>query len=376
MNLVYRTYQKGDEEQLAEVYNLAFKPMFPRTANAWKWKYIEKPEFDPESIQICEDADKCKLVGMIASEVHDVMHNGQIVKAGFINDVATIPEYQKLGIGRHLMNRSLDHFNAKQVKFSSLVADPRGHPRSRLYMPFGYKDAMKNKICLKILNMKRLCFKEIKWLIPISPVLYLANLINRSILKLRFRNAPYPPYSIQILKQEHYGEFYGAFNEIVTRNYDMAPIRGKANWQWRREKVPQPDLEPKILVLRNGERIIGGVTLLSRVAHIHKPRLKINMGIIVEYFVDHGAFEDKKEAIEVSGWFNRRIAETAKNMGSSVLLGFIAENDSPANAYFRYSGVLTFNAAAFMIKEHRKESFGNNSDKPIFMPLYDAMGIP
>jgi len=49
-NIKFRYYEKGDEIQLTELFNIAFQNGggFVRTPKNWYWRYVQSPNFDPK----------------------------------------------------------------------------------------------------------------------------------------------------------------------------------------------------------------------------------------------------------------------------------------------------------------------------------------
>ena len=49
-NIIYRAYKKGDEKQLADLFNKSFQmngASFIRTSKSWNWRYLQSPSFEP-----------------------------------------------------------------------------------------------------------------------------------------------------------------------------------------------------------------------------------------------------------------------------------------------------------------------------------------
>jgi len=64
----YRCYQEDDDQQLADLYNLAFQMNgagFVRTPKEWNWRYVQSPNFEPEMVQIAEDKDLNIIIGAV-----------------------------------------------------------------------------------------------------------------------------------------------------------------------------------------------------------------------------------------------------------------------------------------------------------------------
>ena len=92
VNINYRHFKPGDEEQLADLFNRAFQMNgggFVRTAKSWSWRYIDSPDFEPEQCHLAEDLDNGKIVGAIYSNlIEKIPINGREYLTGDINDVS------------------------------------------------------------------------------------------------------------------------------------------------------------------------------------------------------------------------------------------------------------------------------------------------
>ena len=59
--IIYRHYKSGDDQQLANLFNITFQQGgggVVRTLKSWTWKYVQSPGFKPKMCQIAEDIDK------------------------------------------------------------------------------------------------------------------------------------------------------------------------------------------------------------------------------------------------------------------------------------------------------------------------------
>ncbi|MFW9780825.1 MAG: GNAT family N-acetyltransferase, partial [Candidatus Heimdallarchaeota archaeon] len=144
VSIIYRNYQQGDEEQLADLFNRAFQMngfSFIRTKKNWEWRYIQSPDFEPEMIQIAEDIDNHKLIGMVCvNPIEKINLNNVTYLNGNINDVSCHPDYIRQGISKKLMQRSIEYMQRKGCDISLLITAFNGFPRNRLYSKLGYQD--------------------------------------------------------------------------------------------------------------------------------------------------------------------------------------------------------------------------------------------
>ena len=127
VNIIYRNYQNGDEEQLADLYNKAFQmngPGYLRTKENLNWRYIQYPGFESGMIQIAEDIDNNKIVGAVyVNPVEKVRLNGEICLIGSINDVSCHPRYIRKGIASNLMKMAMEYMKKTECMFDIIIAD-------------------------------------------------------------------------------------------------------------------------------------------------------------------------------------------------------------------------------------------------------------
>jgi len=143
MEIKYRTYEAGDEVELAQLFNICFHNSgvgFSRTPKRVLWRYLNRPGGKAEEIQIAVDSESNKIVGSISCPIEDLIFNNEHFKAGSINDVAVLPKYRGMGIAKKLLQRTIDFMKSESCKISSLIADPKGHARSHIYLPYGWQD--------------------------------------------------------------------------------------------------------------------------------------------------------------------------------------------------------------------------------------------
>ena len=100
--IIFRNYRKGDEQGLAEIFNIAFHQGgggFVRTPKSWLWRYVQSPGFEPEMCQIAEDVEKNKIIGAVyANLIETIQLNSENYLVGDINDVSCHPDYAKRGV--------------------------------------------------------------------------------------------------------------------------------------------------------------------------------------------------------------------------------------------------------------------------------------
>jgi len=378
MNLVYRKYHVGDAPEITTLYSRAFaKSLYPKMVQDTLWKFIEKPNFNPEFLNICEDSDNQRIVGFIASEVSEVHFSNRIIKMGFINEVGTDPDYQKQGIAKKLMQMALEVFKSAGTEFSCLVADPKGHPRSKLYLPAGYRDICFNKACFHFTSISNL-IRDIPLTIIFSPILLLYKGIVGLIQSIRkLHNTS--EYQIEVKDGLPFSAFYDAANKLMVANYDLFPVRTKEDWICLREKVNHPGEKPLYIVALKDGQIIAGVSITDRMADLHFLHFKVRLGTVGEYFIDKTRFSNPKTLQKFTDWFNGIVLDTARIRKIAALLFFPSDQDRFLIQSLHRWGIPTVNAGIYMLRDDAGRKLDPpfiHNEKPIFISTYDSMGIP
>jgi GNAT superfamily N-acetyltransferase len=160
MEIEYRHFKPGDENGLAEVFNLSFQSLgggFLRTPKSFSWRYINRPGGMADEIQLAVDINSGRIVGNVCSTIEHQVYSGQQIKTGAINDVAVLPEYRKYGIARRLMDQAIEFMEKQGCEISVLCADAKGHPRSKLYLPLGWQDYTPLEIWYRLIDYNLFC---------------------------------------------------------------------------------------------------------------------------------------------------------------------------------------------------------------------------
>ena len=135
-----RHYQPGDEHSIVEIYNSAFGqnlPFFPRTKESWLWRYVSRPGFDPESILIAEENEAA--VSALVVTYAKIMISRNPEKVALIDDVATIPQFQRKGHASALLEHATEIATEKNCYAIHLTADPKGSAR-KIYEKQGFSN--------------------------------------------------------------------------------------------------------------------------------------------------------------------------------------------------------------------------------------------
>lgn len=112
MELLFRSYKKGDEKKIIELFQLVFKQEM--TIDYWEWRFKNNPYGDLE-ISLAFDGDE--LVGHYAISPVIFTSNGQLFKAAHSMTTMTHPDYQGKGIFNKLANHLYGELKAKSFDF-------------------------------------------------------------------------------------------------------------------------------------------------------------------------------------------------------------------------------------------------------------------
>jgi ribosomal protein S18 acetylase RimI-like enzyme len=381
MTLIYRNYRPEDAERVVFVYNRAFnESFFFKEIIDVKWKYEQNPDIRPEFFHICEDSEKGKIVGFITSTIETVRIQNQKVKMGFINHLATDPEYQNRGIGKKLMEMATNFFDSKDVKLSCLITNKKSHAREKIYIPAGFRDLSEYFISFRIISIRNM-LHDIKLSILIYPILILYDFLFKLIHS--FQNVhDIEQFHVIIKDKEPAPEFYNVAQEKIDQNYILFPERSFKNWQWRRELVPKQNLKPLYIMVSKNGRIIAGISITDRLADMHFWNIKVRLGIVHEYFVDKFSFATQKELNKFVDWFNKTIFSIARIRHVTALMIFSSAFDHFINNAFKRWGILSFKGGIYMIRlnsdqnSHDFSKWADQTHKPPYISTYNVMGLP
>ena len=140
VNIIYRHYETGDEQGLADLFNISFQQngaAFVRSTKNWIWRFVQSPGFEPEMCQVAVDTDNSLIIGAVyANPIENIPIGNKIYLVGDINDVSCHPNYTKRGIATKLMKMALDYMREKGCDFSFLSTGYEGFARKKLYKKY------------------------------------------------------------------------------------------------------------------------------------------------------------------------------------------------------------------------------------------------
>ncbi|MFX1328943.1 MAG: GNAT family N-acetyltransferase [Promethearchaeota archaeon] len=376
INIIYRHYKEGDEIQIADLFNLAFKRrVVKRTPTSWHWRYVESPGFEPEMCQIAEDIDKKKIIGVIHVNLIETIPIGQKqYLIGEINDVSTHPSYTKRGIATKLMKKSIDYMNKKRCDFSILSTGVRGLA-NRLYQKLGYFDIEKEYFFFQIPNIIQFVRNIFGFAISF-PVLFTISYLPRFLNRLRIKFKKFfKDFSYEIKYNKNHLEFMNATNKISPINYDGYPKYDKVKLIWARVKVPSDQQKPIYIIVRKSEKIIGGSIITFQFFKTTKTKLNIKIGIIHELFLDKEVFNNSYDLQLGYIYLIDKIIKAATRRKLGILIYISSFKNIVLNQAFKEMQFFKIQSGIIMIKELKKNLKFPKIKKPLYIPTYLSLGI-
>ncbi len=307
MGIIYRNYQTGDEKQLAQLFNVCFHLSgmgFCRTPNSILWRYVERPGFIPQEIQIAEDADTNQIVGSVYATIEKYRMNRQKLNTGCINDVAVHPNYAKRGIAVRLMNRAHTFFKQSQCHYSVLSADSTSFVYHKLYAPLGYKILHKSHVKYFLTPY---ILKIVPPLVPIIPYfLYIAAKIrsrlknlttkeNQGAMKITTcmidaQNTDYQSPSFQTMIKK----LRRLFHRSMKHDWKSYQTFSDTKWQYHRSQAFIRSYTPSFTLLLKGKKIFGYSSFVRQWIYIEKIGLRFPLAVLYDWVIDPQAVPTNK----------------------------------------------------------------------------------
>ncbi|MHA1149789.1 MAG: GNAT family N-acetyltransferase [Promethearchaeota archaeon] len=380
VNIKYRHFQPGDEEQLADLFNRAFQMNgggFVRTPKTWIWRYLNSPGFEPEQCQLAEDVDNNKLVGAIyVNLIEKIPINKKELLVGDINDVSCHPDYTGRGIAKNLMDMSVKYMKQKGCDISMLTADYNGFPRKKIYLKYGYTDIDREFIFFNTPNILKIV-KDLPAISILFPVLFSLSYLPRFINRVRIKCNPFfKSFSYEIVHNQKHFLFMQAANQIVPKQFYGFPKYDLNKIKWARIKVPAKRHEPTYIIVKHNDIIIGGATLTHQNMYSFKYGVKFRIGIIHEIFLDESEFNNRKNLHFGYIYLVDKLmkAATRRNIGALYLM-IDSRAKGLANG-LRAMGFIKILGGVSMIKIMREGLELLKEKKPLFVPTYVSTGVP
>jgi ribosomal protein S18 acetylase RimI-like enzyme len=374
MNIIYRHYKEGDEDQIADLFNRAFQTNFAsflRTPKNWHWRYIQAPGFEPEQIQLAEDSDENKIVGAVmVNLVEKIPINGKDYLTGEINDVSCHPDYSGHGIANKLMSMAIDYMKKKGCDLSILAAAYNGFPRKRIYLKLGYKDI--EKICqfFTCANPIRL-IRDVPAAALAFPFLLAASYLPRFLNRIRIKLNPFfRDFTYEILYNRKHFEYRDAVNRLIKKNYSGFPIYDKEKTTWVRIKTPSKRFEPTYIIIRKNNKIIGGAAFTHQNFYFLNTSFKIRITITHELFLDKSVFNNKRNLNFGYIYLIDKLLKAATKRSIGGLFFQAPRTDYDLRRGARSMNFFMLKGSVVMIKAMKEDVEIPKPKKPLLIPTY------
>lgn len=380
VKIVYRYYQEGDADQLADLFNRAFQMngfSFVRTPKNWRWRYLHSPDFEPEMIQIAEDAENQKIVGMICvNPVEKINLNGKKYLNGNINDVSCHPDYIRRGIAKNLMRMAIEYMYKKDCDISLLLTGFNGFPRKKLYSKYGYKDFDRYYICLTFPNYYRL-FRNLPATIVLFPALVSFCFIPRLINKIRIKLNPYyKNFSYEIVYNAKHFDYMRYVNKFFKNYYTGYPDFDKEKIKWARINTSSKRHKPTYIMINRNGKTVGGAILTHNNIYSFKFGLKFRVAITHQLFLDETQFSNEKELYGGYLYLIDKILKAGNRRSVGVLLIGVSSKNLLFRRSLKAYNFSTFQDQSIMILKLKDELRISKPDKKLFVPTYLSLGFP
>jgi GNAT superfamily N-acetyltransferase len=379
-NIIFRHYEKGDDAQLADLFNRSFQmngASFLRTPKSWNWRYVQSPGFEPEMIQIAEDGSAKKIVGAICVNlVENILLNGEKLLNGEINDVSCLPEYTRQGIAKQLMKKAIEYLDKRKCDISMLTADYHGFARKRIYLKEGYKDIDREQICISIPNPFQL-IKDLPILIILFPALLLLSCFPRLFNRVLIKKVPaLNNLSYEIIQNKNHITYMNALNRIMSKNYEGFHPYSMEKYTWARIKVPSRRHQPTYVIVRNNTKIVGGAEMNDLNIYATKFGIKFKIGLIHEIFLDKDTFKSKIDQQYAYLYLVDKILKASIRRSVGLLIMYSSSYDLDLNQTFRRFRFFIVKGATLMIKSFNNKLKLSEYKNPLYIPTHVSFSIP
>jgi len=380
MRINYRHYQKGDDAQLTDLFNRAFQMNGGgqiKTSIQENWRYARSPGFEPEMVQIAEDAYEKKIVGAIfVNLVEYVPFNGTEYLTGEINDVSTHPDYTGKGIAKNLMDMAIEYMKKRNCDISMLTADYHGFPRKKIYLKYGYKDYDREIAFLKFGHIPRF-IKDFKAGLSIFPIMivltYGSLLLNR--IRLKF-NPKVKELAYEICSNRKQFEYTKAANKIFSKYFTGYPGYDHEKTLWARVNIPLKRLRPTFILIWKNNKIIGGAQLSTQNIYAFKFGFKMRIGFIHEIFLDKSQFQNERDLYFGYLYLIDKLQKAAIKKRMSVVFYLSSSQDRDLHKAFKGFNFLSFKGGTVMIKKMKDNIHIPPLKKALYIPTYVSFGAP
>jgi GNAT superfamily N-acetyltransferase len=376
-NIIFRHYRKGDETQLVNLFNLAFKrKVIERNPTNWRWRYAESPGFESKMVQIAEDVEIKKIIGAIYVNLIERIPIGQKeYLIGEINDVTTHPSYSKKGIATKLMEKSIEYMKEKGCDFSILSTGRRNFARSKLYQKFGYFNIENVNLFVQVSNAWQLIRDNWGYSIffPIFTILsYFPRFLNK--LRIKFKHK-LEIFSYEIVHNKKHFEFMKTTNKISPNVYDGFPKYDKIKFNWARINTSTNNQKPTYIFIKKVEKIIGGAIITHQNLQSKKSKFRIRLGIIHEIFLNSEVFNNIYDLFLGYIYLIDKVVQAGTHRRLTALLFESSFKNEILNQAFKGMCFFKIKNDVIMVKELKEGLKFPKLRKPLYIPTYISLGL-
>ncbi len=385
MKIEYRNYCPGDENQLADLFNLCFHQAgvgFLRTPRGLKYRYVDRPHFDPKEIQIAEDKSTKKIVGAVYSTLEEFFWEEKQYLSGSINDVAVHPSYGRLGIAKKLMIQALDFMKEKNCDFSTLAADPQGHARSKMYIPLGWTDFITVRVWFTLnIHIFRYLPLLSSIFVPLIPI-HFGSLIKgkreKAILKKqKIKGFIIHPDTNSLINGNLSHTFHNLYNSICKKQRNGKNHLSTEEWTYFRERSIRSGLKPTLIVIYKKGKMIGGASILRQWMYFEKFGFKLPLAIIREWGIDHAFSTNPIEIQQTYEYLVGLIKQAAWERKCVAPLFGITTQFPYFSSILRKKQFLSMPGGVLMINKLKQRiQFFSKRDKPVNMDIGEMFLYP
>jgi len=380
VNIIYRHYETGDEQGLADLFNISFQQngaAFVRSTKNWIWRFVQSPGFEPEMCQVAVDTDNSLIIGAVyANPIENIPIGNKIYLVGDINDVSCHPNYTKRGIATKLMKMALDYMREKGCDFSFLSTGYEGFARKKLYKKYGFFDHDKEFQYVQFPNIFQL-IKNLYGFAILIPAFFILSYLPRFLTRARVKNLPFfKDFTYEINHNCKHSEYMEAMNQLIPIYYEGFPKYDELKFKWARIKVPSNHQEPTYIIIKKAGIVVGGGVLTHQSLSALKFGIKMRIGIINELFLNKHVFKNKKNLFMGYKYLIDKLLKSATRRFLTLLIYQSTLADLDLNEAFRGMNFLKIKGQVIMIKELKENLKFPKLNKPLNFPTYTSLGFP
>jgi len=286
--------------------------------------------------------------------IEEIYFKRKSYKIGSINDVAVLPKYRKFGIANELMKQALKFMNLQKCNLSSLVADPKGHARKKIYVPLGWQDFEKFQIFLKT-NLSLLKYFPI--IFPFTPVVLFHEIhdhfklqrINKKLTKLNYEIKIIHSYENPSLSLKYSSTLRKIFNTASKQQFNGFNHFTKELWHHYREKPIREGMFPTYILIFKNKKLIGFGSFLRQWMYFEKFGFRIPLAIVREMIIDHSEISHMENLRDIYKFLILSMVKEAKERKCVVTLFTIASKNRYSNSILKKLHFNKINGGVFMI---------------------------